>query len=239
MARPPRSSDERDPERWEVLLRLYDVDGHTQDDIKTLLSADGEEIGQSTVGLAIQDARNRRPLTDGVRRHVDYYIWSSEKDSALARVVNVFSRVSSAARGAREAAKQEMRSRVVGVMAKVSAVPREVRRIRQLREARKAEVRKAFAPLYEMGILVVSDDESEEFFGDARALLETDDPIVYKDQGALLIGGAPDDYLFACGLTAAELRAGVSMRQRMGAYAVPRGTARPAMIGRRRAEHGS
>ena len=232
----PRQPDAGDPERWELLLRLYDVEGLGQQDISELLSVDKNlKAGQSTVNLAIADARNRRPLTDGVRAALDYYKWCSEKDSVPDRLSALIGAVSAGARRLRTAQKDLVCNRVIAVMDRVSAVPRAIREARRRREARKAQVRDVFAPLYERGILEIRENESAEFFGDAALLLETDGPIRYENLGALLVAGAPDDYLFPCGLTAAELREGVTMEQRMRGYAVSEGSPRPHKIGVRRA----
>ena len=232
----PRQPDAGDPERWALLLRLYQVEGLSQQDISELLTVDEDlKAGQSTVHHALADARNGRPLTDGVRAALDYYKWCSEKDSVPDRLSAVIVAVSAGARRVREAQKDLVRNRVIGVMDRVSAVPRAIREARRRREARKGEIRENFAPLYEMGILEVRENESEEFFGDAALLLETDGPIRYENLGALLVAGAPDDYLFPCGLTAAELREGVTMEQRMRGYAVSEGSPRPDRIGIRRA----
>ena len=232
----PRQPDAGDPERWALLLRLYQVEELSQQQIADLLSVDEDlTISQPTVNLAIADARNRRPLTDGVRAALDYYKWCSEKDSVPGRVSALIGAVSAGARRVREAQTELVRNRVIAVMDRVSAVPRAIREEWGRREARKAQVREAFAPLYQRGMLEVRKNESEEFFGDAALLLETDGPIFYESLGALLVAGAPDDYRFPCGLTAAELREGVTMEQRMRGYAVSEGSPRPHWIGVRRA----
>ena len=110
---------------------------------------------------------------------------------------------------------------------------------RQLRaeQKRQAKAKDDLKPwqdkLRSAGIVAEDDDE---LHGDAKELVEagvTD--ITYPSDGAVFVALAPDHYKFTCGLTASELRAGISARQRMQKDDVPAGLLRPDMIGNRRA----
>ena len=56
---------------------------------------------------------------------------------------------------------------------------------------------------------------------------------VYATVGALIVGFAEPENMFACRLTAEELRDGITPEQRMQLSAVPAGESRPRMIGLR------
>jgi len=111
------------------------------------------------------------------------------------------------------------------------------RRMRE-EEEEKAEQRKAsllaitpqLEKLREMGILTSWDEDNLP--GDAGELVDagvTAFPYVSPDM--LLVALAPDDYVFPCGLTAAQLRKGVTAQQRLQPTAVPEGQPRPLFIG--------
>ena len=110
---------------------------------------------------------------------------------------------------------------------------------RQLRaeQKRQAKAKDDLKPwqdkLRSAGIVAEDDDE---LHGDAKELVEAGvADIAYSSDGAAFVALAPDAYEFACGLTASELRAGISARQRMQKDDVPAGLLRPDMIGNRRA----
>ena len=111
------------------------------------------------------------------------------------------------------------------------------RRMRE-EEEEKAEQRKAsllaitpqLEKLREMGILTSWDEDNLP--GDAGELVDagvTAFPYVSPDM--LLVALAPDDYVFPCGLTAAQLRKGVTAQRRLQPTAVPEGQPRPLFIG--------
>ena len=100
-----------------------------------------------------------------------------------------------------------------------------VSRLEAVRYQRLAAARAALDPWFETlraaGILAPGD---ETLYGDALDLIEagiTD--IHYVDVGVAAVALAPDGYVFECGLTAAELRSGLTAQQRLQPTAVPDG----------------
>ena len=73
------------------------------------------------------------------------------------------------------------------------------------------------------------------YYGDDGDLIETADPedIRYAADGTAAVALLPEEHLFPCGWTAAELRAGVPATLRLQPMAVPKGTPRPEYIGKR------
>ena len=72
--------------------------------------------------------------------------------------------------------------------------------------------------------------------GDARELIVTREPVIYADEGALLLAFSPGQKRFECGWTAAELReGGVLAGDRMLRYVCAGHDDRPERIGYRRA----
>ena len=74
--------------------------------------------------------------------------------------------------------------------------------------------------LRELGIPVYGD---YRLHGDALWLVENANPedIKYPDMGVAIVALAPDDHLFSCGRTAAQLRAGITAQNRLqGRYPV-------------------
>ena len=87
--------------------------------------------------------------------------------------------------------------------------------------------------MQDMGIV---EKGSTYVYADGAALIrEGATHFRYHDKNAEIVGYAPSDYKFSCGLTAAQLREGVTRVQRMRPSAVPGGQPRPEMIGIRRA----
>ena len=136
----------------------------------------------------------------------------------------------------RRAAEQAAIREAERLAAERASIDRAERLARERREARKRQIRDAFAPLYEAGIVARHRDERREFHGDARKLLDTDGPIEYTDEGALTVAGAPDGYVFECGLTAAQLREGVTMRQRTRKFLIPESRSHRDIVGGRSAD---
>ena len=108
-----------------------------------------------------------------------------------------------------------------------------VRRFETRRRQRRDEARAALEPWFEVlraaGILAPDD---EELYGDSMEIIEagvTD--IRYVDDGVAAVALAPDDYVFECGLTAAELRFGLTAKQRLQATAVSIGEDPPELSG--------
>ena len=138
-------------------------------------------------------------------------------------------------RSAAQKKAEELANRIRAKEEKIQAAER--LRARQMKEkqGRQNRARDALKPwrnkLLNAGIFAQDDDE---LHGDARELVEggvTD--ITYASDGAAFVALAPDDYEFACGLTASELRTGISAQQRMHKDTVPAGSSRPDMIGNR------
>ena len=113
-------------------------------------------------------------------------------------------------------------------------------RSRQRREEEEERARQrrasllAIAPLLEklrkMSILASWDEENLP--GDAKELIDEGvTAFPYVSLEMMIVALAPDDYLFPCGLTAAQLRKGVTARQRLQSTAVPEGQSRPLFIG--------
>ena len=108
-----------------------------------------------------------------------------------------------------------------------------VRRLEAQRRQRRAAARAALDPWFDVvraaGIRTPDD---EELYGDALELIEagvTD--IHYADAGVAAVALAPDDYVFECGLTAAELRSGLTAKQRLQPTALPAGEGLSEMTG--------
>ena len=108
-----------------------------------------------------------------------------------------------------------------------------VSRLEVVRYQRLAAARAALEPWLAMlcaaGIRAPDD---ETIYGDALELIDagiTD--IRYVDDGVAAVALADDGYVFECGLTAAELRSGLTAEQRLQPTAVPDGDDLPEMIG--------
>ena len=108
-----------------------------------------------------------------------------------------------------------------------------VSRLEARRNQRRAAARDALEPWLAMlraaGIRAPDD---EKLYGDALELIKagvTD--IHYVDAGVAAVALAADGYVFECGLTAAELRSGLTAEQRLQPTAVPAGEDLPEMIG--------
>lgn len=108
-----------------------------------------------------------------------------------------------------------------------------VSRLEERRRQRRAAARSALDPwlaiLRAAGIL---DPGDEMLYGDAPELIEagvTD--IHYVDDGVAAVALAHDGYVFECGLTAAELRSGLTAEQRLQSTAVPAGEDPPVVTG--------
>ena len=112
-------------------------------------------------------------------------------------------------------------------------------RTRQLKEEqhRRDMARNALAPWQEKlrSAGVISEDD-DELYGDAKELVEAGiSDLRFASEGVAFVALAPDSYGFSCGMTASELRAGISPFQRLGRDAVPTGSFRPAELGNRAA----
>ena len=108
-----------------------------------------------------------------------------------------------------------------------------VSRLEAVRYQRLAAARAALEPWFETlraaGIRAPGD---ETLYGDALELIEagiTD--IYYADAGVAAVALVADGYVFECGLTAAELRSGLTAEQRLQPTAVADGQDLPGMIG--------
>ena len=92
-----------------------------------------------------------------------------------------------------------------------------VSRLEDQRRQRRAAARAALEPWLAMlraaGILAPGD---ETLYGDAPDLIESGiTDIHYVDFGVAAVALAPNDYVFECGLTASELRSGLTAMQRL------------------------
>ncbi len=108
-----------------------------------------------------------------------------------------------------------------------------VSRLEDQRRQRRAAARAALEPWLAMlraaGILAPDD---ETLCGDARELIEAGiTEVHYADFGVAAVALAHDDYVFECGLTAEELRSGLTAQQRLQPTAVPEGEDPPEMTG--------
>ena len=105
---------------------------------------------------------------------------------------------------------------------------------RQQEWERQENVREKLAPYIELlqaeGVL---DQGDFSLYGDAIELVEHGDDVSinYDTVGLAAVALAPDEYSFDCGLTAAELRAGHTAKERLQRWAVPAGHPRPNRIG--------
>ena len=100
-----------------------------------------------------------------------------------------------------------------------------VRRLEAQRRQKRAAARAALEPWIEiLRVAGIRTPDDEELYGDALELIEagvTD--IHYADAGVAAVALAADDYVFECGLTAAELRSGLTAKQRLQPTALPAG----------------
>ena len=129
-----------------------------------------------------------------------------------------------AEREAKAKRKVERQGRAVG------AILFAIDRAREQRRAALLAITPLLEKLRKVGILASWDEENLP--GDAGELVDagvTDFPYVSLDMVTIAL--APDDHLFPCGLTAGQLRKGVTWRQRLQKTAVPQGQPRPKFIG--------
>ena len=103
---------------------------------------------------------------------------------------------------------------------RLSATNRALRTVECL-EARRRQRRTAARDALEPWIAIlraagILDPDDEALYGDARELIEAGiTNIQYVNDGVAAVALAPDDYVFECGLTAAELRYGLTAEQRL------------------------
>lgn len=107
----------------------------------------------------------------------------------------------------------------------------EARRLWERQEAARLSLEPHLVKLRRDGVIA---DKDDELYGDAKELVEAGvTPISYPNRRVAAVALAPDDYIFPCGFTAAQLRDGVSSHQRLQQSIVPKGEPRPDWIGNR------
>ena len=229
---------ESEVKKWfRRLLSRKDAGGR-----KVALRVLGDEIGvhKSTVG------RNRRVLRDGEPLASDFYklaeAWLVAERLDVLRVKHLQLLEESQEEAHREKAQRSEEARIARAerardrnhrLSKTNYALETVKRLEARRRQRRAAARDALEPWLEMlraaGIL---DPDDEELYGDARELIEAGiKDIRYVDDGVAAVALSPDNHVFECGLAAAELRFGLTAKQRLQSAAVTDGDDLPEMIG--------
>lgn len=200
----------------------------------------GDELGvdKSTIGRNGKKLRNNRPLAANFYKLAEARLVAERLDVLRVRHLQLLRKSQEDAH--REEVQRAENARIVRAerardgkrrLSETNRALRTVERLEVQRSQRRAAARTALEPWLEMlraaGILDTDDDA---LYGDAGELIEagaTD--IRYVDDGVAAVALAPDDYVFECGLTAAELRFGLTAKQRLQPAAVPVGEDTPEM----------
>ena len=193
-------------------------------------------LSDSTISTNAQRLREGSPLGSGFRDAVTPLV-AAERLHALGAEHLRKLRESQAAARCEEAARAEAeRIRIEQTeqakreeQARAAAI--EARRLRERQKAARLALEPHLAKLRRDGVIA---DKDDELYGDAREIVEAGITTVpYPNRRVAAVALAPDDYVFPCGLTAAQLREGVTLRQRLQKSIVREGEPRPDRIGTR------
>ena len=208
---------------------------------KVVQSVLGEEFGvhKSTISRNERDLRNGEPLAADFYELAEARLVAERLEVLRVKHLRLLEKSQEDAR--REEARRAEDARIARTeraragKCRLSATNRALRTVERLearRRQRRVAARDALEPWIErLRVAGILDPEGDELHGDARELIGagvTD--IDYVDDGVAAVALAPDDYVFECGLTAAELRSGLTAKQRLQPTAIPDGEDLPEMI---------
>lgn len=209
---------------------------------KVVLRVLGDEIGvhKSTVGRNRGAMRNGEPLASDFYKLAEAWLVAERLDVLRVKHLQLLEESQEEAHREKEQRSEEARiARAERArdrnhrLSMTNYALETVNRLEARRRQRRTAARDALEPWLEMlraaGIL---DPDDEELYGDARELIETGiKDIRYVDDGVATVALAPNNHVFECGLTAAELRFGLTAKQRLQPTVVPAGEDLPEMIG--------
>ena len=225
---------EHDPEAW---LIEQDLAGRSQYDIAKELSEhfykpDGtpDRIVQTTVGRNIMSIKDGEGITGKMRRAIRArFAYEAEQDARVETDQMMFLQVMDALDEWQQFEAYEAEQALIAQGRSVAAE----NAFRALQEEVRRHARTVNRRMQDMGIV---EKGNIYVYGDGAALIrEGATHFRYHDTRAEIVGYAPAWHIFACGLTAGQLREGITREQRMRPSAVPAGQPRPEMIGIRRA----
>ena len=199
------------------------------------------KIDPSIVTRNTRRMRRGQPLTKPFRKKIEAILEEKRKERLRQKHVEDQAAAAAEAKGRAEAErkaeaeqeaerKAEAKRRVERRGRALGGIIFAIRKARRQRRAALLAITPLLERLREMGILASWNEDNLP--GDARELVDagiTDFP--YVSQEMMIVALAPDDYLFPCGLTAGQLRKGVTWRQRLQKTAVLIGQPRPKFIG--------
>ena len=194
------------------------------------------EVNQSTISRNAGYLRRGEPLAVNFRELLRELLVNRRQEDRRQQHVKA-ERYAEAARIEKERLAREEAERIEAARRIAADKAERKAELRlQLDRERQEKVREALAPyikmLQEEGVL---DQGDFSLYGDAIELVEHGDDVSinYDTMGLAAVALAPDEYLFGCDLTAAELRAGRTAKERLQRWAVPAGHPRPNRIGDR------
>lgn len=186
----------------------------------------GEEFGvhKSTISRNGRALRNGEPLASAFYKLADAQLAAERLDALRVRHLQLLKKGQEDSR--REKVQRAKEARIARAervrdrnhrLSMTNYALETVERLETRRRQRRAAARDALEPWLEMlrAARILHPDD-EELYGDARELIKagvTD--IHYVDDGVAAVALAPDDYVFECGLTAAELRFRLTAKQRL------------------------
>ena len=201
---------------------------------KVVQSVLGEEFGvnKSTISRNERDLRNGEPLAADFYELAEARLVAESLEVLRVKHLRLLEKSQEDAR--REEARRAEDARIARAeraragKRRLSATNRALRTVECLearRRQRRAAARDALEPWIEMlRAARVLDPDDEALYGDARELIEAGiTNIQYVNDGVAALALAPDDYVFECGLTAADLRYRLTAEQRLQPAAVPAG----------------
>lgn len=224
---------EHDPEAWLIEQELA---GRSQYDIVKELSEhfykpDGtpDKMAQTTVGRNMGRIRRGESISGKMRRAIrSRFAYEVELDTRVEADQLMFLELMDALEEWQALEAYDAEQALIAEERRVAAEDA----FRARREEVRRRARTVNRWMQDMGIV---EKGNNYVYADGAALIrEGATNFRYHDKNAEIVGYAPSDYKFSCGLTAAQLREGVTREQRMRPYAVPGGQPRPEMIGIRR-----
>ena len=220
------SQIKRDPAAW-LIERVRD--GWSQYDIERALKPH-HRITQPTIGRNIRRLRLGQDITGRMKSAVLALLaYEAELDARVEADRAAFLELMDALEEWQEFNAYEAEQALIAQERRVAA--------ENAFRARRAEVRRRARfvnqRMQDMGIV---ERGNIHVYADGAALIsEGAADFRYHDTRAEIVGYAPSGHEFPCGLTAGQLREGVTREQRMRPSAIPAGQTRPEMIGIRRA----
>lgn len=216
---------DRDPREWII---EQDLLGRSQEEIAAELSERVEEISQPTISRYLEAAQEGKPSRSKAERIIlNLFALEKAEDARVEADQENFLEFMDALQEWKEASDFDDAQAILKVRQKEAA-----ERVFELRqEDARAACKVVIDLLKSLGFMA---PEQRYIWGDGLEFFNAGiSDFSYATEGAKIVGFAEADFLFRNGLTAEEMRKGITATQRMEPSAVLAGEPRPRMLGLR------